>query len=99
MPFLHDPKQAAHYVGFIGSFNRPFYETRGRTLKDAFSNNSTLGRLNPETREAAQTFLSEMSDLSNEIRGREFDADGLSLGMPFVYRTLDPGYIPFFCSV
>jgi len=40
-----------------------------------------------------------MRDFSGEIQARKFDAQGLSEGMPFVYRTLDPAYIPFFCSV
>lgn len=99
MPYFPDAKQAAHYVGFIGSFNRPFYEDSGRTLADAFSDDKTLARLNQETLDAADNFIAAMGDLSNEIRGRGFDENGLSLGMPFVYRTLDPGYIPFFCAV
>lgn len=99
MPFLPSPAQAVHYIGFIASFNRPFYETSGRTLKSAFSEGNMLKRLNKATNDAAKTFLDSMQGLSNKVRARTFDKDGLSLGMPYVYRTLDPGYIPFFCSV
>lgn len=99
MPFLPDAKQAVHYIGFIASFNRPFYETSGRTLQNAFSEDNMLARLNEETKQASQTFLDSMQSLSQEVRSRGFDENGLSMGMPFVYRTLDPGYIPFFCAV
>ena len=99
VPFLPDPKQAVHYVGFIASFNRPFYQDSSRTLSDAFGDSKMLARLNQETHDAADKFMSTMTELSEEVRGREFDEEGLSLGMPFLYRTLDPGYIPFFCAV
>jgi hypothetical protein len=99
IPFLPPAANAVHYIGFIASFNRPFYETSGRTLEDAFANNTMLDRLNDATNEAAATFLSGMKELSDEVRSRGFDDEGLSLGMPFLYRTLDPGYIPFFSSV
>lgn len=99
VPFLPPAANAVHYIGFIASFNRPFYETSGRTLEDAFANGDMLKRLNAATRQASTDFLGSMQALSSKIRARVFDKDGLSLGMPFVYRTLDPGYIPFFCSV
>ncbi|KOS18557.1 Linoleate 9/13-lipoxygenase [Escovopsis weberi] len=99
LPFLPQPDQAVHYIGFIGSFNRPFYPTSNRTLEDAFLDQGMLSKLNAQTRTAAQTFLDSMQALSDEIHARGFDADGLSTGMPFVYRTLDPAYIPFFCAV
>ncbi len=99
MPFLPAPAQAIHYVGFIASFNRPFYPTSERSAQYAFSNDAMLKRLNKETADAAETFMQAMAGLSKKISSRGFDENGLSEGMPFVYRTLDPGYIPFFCSV
>ena len=99
MPFMPPVASAIQYIGFIASFNRPFYADEKRTLENAFSNSTMLGRLNQATTAAADTFLSSMQDLSSKIRARTFDQNGLSTGMPFVYRTLDPGYIPFFCSV
>lgn len=99
VPFLPPAANAIHYIGFIASFNRPFYETSERTLEYAFSEDSMLSRLNEATKDAAATFLSSMQSLSDEIRARVLDQDGLSLGMPFVYRTLDPNYIPFFSAV
>ncbi|CEJ91518.1 hypothetical protein VHEMI07221 [[Torrubiella] hemipterigena] len=99
MPYLPDVKTALHYLGFMSSFNRPFYGDDGRTLEDAFASAKAIDRLNPETKNAAKTFLTSMHKLSDKIRARKFDNKGLSQGMPFIYRTLDPAYIPFFCAV
>lgn len=97
--FMPPAPNAVRYIGFIASFNRPFYETSARTLEHSFSQDQMLGRLNKATKDAAGKFLGSMQALSGKIRGRKFDKNGLSLGMPFIYRTLDPNYIPFFCSV
>lgn len=99
LPYLPDAETAVHYLGFMASFNRPFYGTSGRTLEDAFATTDSMTRLNTDTNSAAQTFVTGMDSLSEKIRGRQFDNDGLSQNMPFIYRTLDPGYIPFFCAV
>lgn len=98
MPYLPDAKTSLHYLGFMASFNRPFYGDSGRTLEDAFVTD-TMARLNKETNAAAKAFVGDMHKLSEKIRGRKFDSKGLSQGMPFIYRTLDPAYIPFFCAV
>ena len=85
----------------LATFNRPYYAATARTLADSWSTDSEpqLKRLNARTLAASQNFMSHMRDFSGEIQARKFDAQGLSEGMPFVYRTLDPAYIPFFCSV
>lgn len=88
-----------HYIGFLATFNRPFYVAQNRTLEHALENDIMLARLNKETNTATGAFLSSMKAISAEIKGRNFDNQGLSMGMPFVYRTLDPDYIPFFCAV
>ncbi|QKX57752.1 uncharacterized protein TRUGW13939_04872 [Talaromyces rugulosus] len=99
MPYLPDAATAVHYLGFMASFNRPFYGASGRTLEDAFATTDSMALLNTDANSAAKTFLSSMQNLSQNIRGRQFNDDGLSQGMPFIYRTLDPAYIPFFCAV
>ncbi|KAI1412776.1 Lipoxygenase [Hypoxylon sp. FL1857] len=99
LPFLPPPESAIHYIGFLATFNRPFYRTSNRTLEYAFSDDALLQRLNDKTRDAAATFMDGMKSISTEIRARSFYENGLSLGMPFVYRTLDPGYIPYFSAV
>ncbi|CRG92687.1 hypothetical protein PISL3812_09752 [Talaromyces islandicus] len=99
MPYLPDAATAVHYLGFMASFNRPFYGDSGRALEDVFVTADSMTRLNSETNSAAKDFLTGMHNLSEKIRGRQFNNDGLSQGMPFIYRTLDPAYIPFFCAV
>ncbi|KAJ4862693.1 lipoxygenase domain-containing protein [Trichoderma breve] len=98
MPYLPDPATAVHYLGFMASFNRPFYGSDGRTLKDAFDA-TTVQSLNQDTKSASKVLLDSMQKLSQQIRSRAFDSQGLSQNMPFIYRTLDPAYIPFFCAV
>jgi len=99
LPFLPPAPDAVHYIGFLATFNRPFYRTTERTLEYAFNNATLLATLNEDTNNAASTFWDQMTKMSAEVRSRGFDGDGLSNGMPFVYRTLDPGYIPFFSCV
>lgn len=99
LPYLPDVPTALHYIGFMASFNRPFYGTDGRTLENAFSEDDMLSKLNKPTKQAAAVFLQTLNKLGDKIESRAFDTNGLSEGMPFVYRTLDPNYIPFFCAV
>ncbi|KAL7931807.1 lipoxygenase [Trichoderma chlorosporum] len=98
LPYLPDPATAVEYLGFMASFNRPFYGSTGRTLEDAF-NATTVQSLNQDTKSASVALLGNMQALSQQIRSRAFDSHGLSQNMPFIYRTLDPAYIPFFCAV
>ena len=72
MPFLPPPGQAIHYVGFIASFNRPFYPTSERSAQYAFSSDAMLGRLNNATSAAATTFMASMESLSKEVRAKGF---------------------------
>jgi len=99
VPFLPPAAQAVHYIGFLATFNRPFYRTTQRTLEYAFNDAALIATLNAKVQAAGTTFFNKMQKLSTQIRGRGFDKNGLSNSMPFVYRTLDPGYIPFFSSV
>ena len=49
--------------------------------------------------QAAALFKGNMEGISAGVRERGFDEEGLSQGMPFVYRSLDPGTIPFYLAV
>ena len=48
---------------------------------------------------AAENFRSDMESIGKQIEERGFDEDGLSQGMPFVWKVLDPMKIPYFLSV
>ncbi|CAJ2501663.1 Uu.00g045160.m01.CDS01 [Anthostomella pinea] len=62
MPFLPPPMEAVQLIGFLASFNRPFYQTQKtkRTMEYAFDEDEDtthqLKRLNDKTKEAAKKF-------------------------------------------
>jgi len=99
IPFLPPVTESLHYITFLATFNRPFYESQNRTLAYAFSDEGMLKRLNKKTGDAAAKYLKSMKKLSGDIRARTFDKNGLCQGMPFCWKALDPGTIPFFFSV
>lgn len=99
LPFLPPPRDALFHVVIFAAFNRAHFEQTNRTLAYMFSDESVLGRLNAQTRAAAGSFFAKMKNLSDTIRSRNFGADGLSQGMPFVWKALDPGTVPFFFAV
>lgn len=99
MPYLTPADEAVKHIALLARFNRPQLAERGDTLLNMFTSEEFLSRCRGELRKAASSFYEEMKALSNEIRHRHFDIDGLSQGMPFVWQALDPSRIPFFLSV
>ncbi|WPH04308.1 Hypothetical protein R9X50_00719700 [Acrodontium crateriforme] len=69
-----------------------------KTLLHMFDDADMLSRMNSKTAKAAATFQSEMQAFSEEVRGRQFGADGLSQGMPFIWRALDPNVVPYYIA-
>ncbi|KAK4446768.1 lipoxygenase [Podospora aff. communis PSN243] len=84
----------------IGSlFARPSFEGSNRTIIHMFDDPVMLAKMNPTTRAANLVFMSEMENFSRDVMGnRGFDADGLSQGMPFVWKALDPNVAPYSVS-
>ena len=76
-------------------FARPLLVDTNRTLLHMFDDNTLLSKLNTQSTQAAATFKSSMEALSAQIDARTFDADGLSQGMPFVWKALDPNVQPY----
>lgn len=60
-----------------------------------FDNATMLRRMNDETRAAASEFRESMQAFSEEVSNRTFDEHGLSQGMPFVWKDLDPNVAPW----
>ncbi|KAK0643291.1 lipoxygenase [Cercophora newfieldiana] len=90
------PLQKAFDQLAIGSlFARPSFAGSNRTILHMFNDQSMLAKMNPATRAANQQFMSEMKEFSQKVSSRTFDAKGLSQGMPFVWRALDPNVAPF----
>ena len=99
LPFLPPQNASIGQVRLLSQFNRPFFAAQNRTLTYMFSGDDVSKRLNRATVDSAAIFKSRMEAQSTKVRARTFDKDGLSQGMPFVYRALDPGTIPYFFSV
>jgi len=60
-----------------------------------FADDAMLKRMNVNTRNAAAAFKKTMDSFSNTVKARKFDSKGLSQGMPFVWKGLDPNVAPF----
>lgn len=73
-----------------GIFARPKLANTNRTLLHMFDDSDLLGRMNDETTAAAAKFKADMQSFSSQVGSRTFDAEGLSQGMPFVWKALDP---------
>jgi len=99
MPFLPPANQSLGQVFVFAVFNRPQFPGTNFTLSHMFSGEDLLSRANAATVAAADAFHSAMLAVSSQFQARAFDADGLSQGMPFVWRALDPEVIPWFFSV
>ncbi|GAB1727536.1 hypothetical protein NU195Hw_g549t1 [Hortaea werneckii] len=78
-----------------GLFARPNLVNTDRTIANMFADANMLARMNEQTRDAATEFRSAMQAQSAKVSGRTFDADGLSQGMPFIWRALDPERAPY----
>ncbi len=99
MPFLPPVNQTLGQILVFAVFNRPQFVGTNMTLSNMFVEPNLLSRLNSQTVTAAQTFHSDMLDVSKKVQARGFDGKGLSQGMPFVWKSLDPEAIPFFFAV
>ncbi|KAF3908162.1 Lipoxygenase-4 [Arthrobotrys entomopaga] len=80
-------------------FSRPLVANSNRTVSNMFNDPVMLGRMNSATRTANTLFMSEMDAQSSVVRSKQFDSNGLSQGMPFIWRTLDPNVIPFTLTI
>jgi len=76
-------------------FARPQFAGSNRTILRMFDDPNVLRRMNGATRAANTEFMRAMRGFSERVSGRGFDAEGLSQGMPFVWRALDPNVAPF----
>ena len=96
MEFLPNATQSLGQIYVFARFNRPLDVTQGRTLINAFSDPTFLAGFNNETAAAAATLKGAMQTISARIQSRTFGHDGLSQGMPVVWKGLDPGQTPYF---
>lgn len=80
----------------VGSlFARPLLVGTNRTIIHMFNDQSVLDKMNEETRTANTVFMNTMQDFSAQVSARNFDGNGLSQGMPLVWKALDPNVVPY----
>lgn len=99
IPYLHNETEALKQASLLVRFNRPLLEQQRGNLVNMFSGIDFLSRTSQAVHSAAEVFMRQMLEISDEIRARKFDADGLAQGMPFIWRSLDPRKIPYYLSV
>ena len=100
-PYLADLDQAMYQVTLQLRFQRPQLPSEHGELVDMFSEGvfGNSSGLPPNVTGAAKRFRSDMEGIGDKIDGKGFDENGLSQGMPFVWKVLDPRKIPYFLSV
>jgi arachidonate 15-lipoxygenase (second type)/8-lipoxygenase (S-type) len=76
-------------------FARPLLVGTNRTIIHMFDDQTMLGRMNAATTSANTVFLNAMKQFSGQVSSRGFGSDGLSQGMPFVWKALDPNVAPY----
>lgn len=99
MPYLHNETEALKQASLLVRFNRPLVEEQKGNLVNMWSAEEFLAKTCPEVARAAEKFQKTMLEVSDGIRGQVFDREGLSQGMPFIWRSLDPRRIPYYLSV
>ena len=102
-PYLADLDHAMAQVTLQLRFQRPQLPAQHRELVDMFSSEAGFGNnssgLPASVVRAAERFRSDMEGIGDRIEEKGFDENGLSQGMPFVWKLLDPRKIPYFLSV
>jgi arachidonate 15-lipoxygenase (second type)/8-lipoxygenase (S-type) len=76
-------------------FARPLLANTNRSFIHMFDDQTMLGLMNSQTKAANAAFMQSMQSFSAQVSSRNFDANGLSQGMPFVWKALDPNVAPY----
>ncbi|KAF7165183.1 hypothetical protein CNMCM5623_009449 [Aspergillus felis] len=99
LPWLHNETEALKQASLLVRFNRPLLDEQEGNLPHMFSGSSFLGRTGTAIHHAERRFREKMWAISDDIRARQFNERGLSQGMPFIWRSIDPRKIPYYLCV
>jgi hypothetical protein len=99
VPYLPPLDKCIGFLSVSANFARPSIADTSRTIVHMFDDPVMLVRMTPATRDANEEFVRAMSARSAVVRARSFDGDGLSQGMPFVWKALDPGTAPWSLTI
>lgn len=99
IPYLPGANASLRQISVLVAFNRPQAAQSDADLASMFSAPPFLNSGSAAVVKAAGAFRDRMGRVSDRIRARAFDRDGLAQGMPFLWQTLDPRRIPFYLAV
>lgn len=88
MPWLPNVSTSIGEIALFAKFNRPV--TASASFLNIFNNELFLSRSNDAVRQAEQTLRNDLSAFSDEMKGWQFDSNGLHRGMPSIWNALDP---------
>lgn len=97
--YLPPLDQALGWIRVAAQFARPLLVSTNRTLIHMFDDATMLSRTNGATRAANQKFMADMQARSAVVSSRGFDSNGLSQGMPFLWKALDPAVVPWSLTI
>ncbi|KAK0648048.1 lipoxygenase [Cercophora newfieldiana] len=98
MSYLPPLKKSIEHVSLVAFFG-PTFSDPERTMAKMFEGEEHFNKGFESVSVAAKTFKREMEEFSEMVNARGFDGEGLCMGMPFVWRALDPVKIPCFLNV
>ncbi|KAL8784965.1 MAG: hypothetical protein Q9195_008831 [Heterodermia aff. obscurata] len=99
LPYLPNLSASINQTTLLLGFIRPQLFNSARDLENMFDNSGFLAGASAVVRQAASSLQDRLMSISQTIQGRSFDDNGLSQGMPFLWKNLDPSRLPFFLSV
>lgn len=97
--FLPNETQSIGQIALAAFFARPEFVKSNRSMTHMFNDTTMLARMNKEVIQAATLFQTAMQEFSSLVSSRRFDAKGLSQGMPFIWKALNPEIAPYYLTI
>ena len=99
LPYLPNLNASIGQISLLLGFNRPQFANSERDLENIFDRSGFLAGASVVVKNAAGRLQRRLMSISEKIQARSFDANGLSQGMPFIWKNIDPRKVPYFLSV
>jgi arachidonate 15-lipoxygenase (second type)/8-lipoxygenase (S-type) len=99
IPYLPGVAASVGQISVTALFSRPTFVRSDKSLSQMFNGQAFLQGTNPTVVEASACFTNEMLAQSEVVSSRKFDAKGLSHGMPFIWKALDPERAPYYFTI
>ena len=99
LPYLPNTNASVNQATLFAGFVRPRLFDADGNLEGIFERAGFLAGADGKVKQAAKLLQARLGAISEEIESRAFDSEGLAQGMPFIWRNLDPGKIPFFLAI